>query len=72
MSRTLHIFCDMVPSKELLTQLKKQRKSLRTLKTFSAILCTAAIISEVRQRNLKEELYRLSVRVKKLERNEEE
>lgn len=71
MSRTLHILCDMVPSKELLAQLKKQKKGLRTLKALSAILCTATVISEVRQRNLKEELYRLSVRVKKLECNEE-
>jgi len=44
----------------------------RRLALFTGIALACAVVSEFKRRHLEEELYRLSVRVKKLERSEEE
>lgn len=72
MSKKIHVLCEFVPPKEILTQLEKHGKILGKLKFSVITLCIITMISEVSQWKLEKELYRLSVKVKKLEYNKEE
>lgn len=54
------------------SQIKKLRKSNRGLKIFNFIVIGCAIYSALESRKRDEELYRLSVRVRKLENKEGE
>lgn len=49
-----------------------KHKSSRRLKATIAVLLVSTIASAVRQRKLEEDVYRLSLRVKKLDRSKEE
>lgn len=60
------------PSKELIRQLKKQARSSSVFKALAVIGIGCATWSEIGRRKQEEEIYQLTVRVKKLERNEEE
>ncbi len=73
MSKLTHqVFVTVGPSKELLTQLKKQARSNTALKALAIVSIGCAIWSEIERRKQEEEIYQLTIRVKKLERNEEE
>jgi len=73
MSKLTHqVFVTVGPSKELLTQLKKQTRSNTAFKALAIVSIGCAIWSEIERRKQEEEIYQLTIRVKKLERNEEE
>lgn len=64
-----HILVTLTPSKEFLSLTRKRSKNLKAL----AVLGVGyAIWSEIERRKQEETIYQLSVRVKKLERNEGE
>lgn len=69
---THQILVTVTPSKEVFNQLKKQTRSNRGLKALVVVSVACAIWSEVNRRKQEEEIYQLTIRVKKLERNEEE
>ncbi len=66
------VFVTVGPSKELLTQLKKQARSNTVFKVLAVVSIGCAIWSEIERRKREEEIYQLTVRVKKLERAGEE
>ncbi len=73
MSTITHdIFVTLVPSKELTNLFRKQAKSHRGLKLLALVSVGCAIWSEIERRKQEEQIYQLSVRVKKLERGEGE
>jgi len=53
-------------------KLCKLQKTNRQLKILAGIALVCAVASELKRSQLEEELYRLNVRLKKLERREEE
>lgn len=69
---THQVLVTVGPSKELLTQLKKQARSTAVFKALAIVGIGCAIWSEIERRKRDEEIYQLTVRVKKLERNGEE
>lgn len=69
---THQVLVTVGPSKELLRQLKKQARSNSVFKALAVIGIGCAIWSEIGRRKQEEEIYQLTVRVKKLERNGEE
>lgn len=73
MSKLTHqILVTVGPSKEFLNQLKKQTRSNRAFKALAIISIGCAIWSENGRRKQEEEIYQLTVQVKKLERSEGE
>lgn len=69
---THDIFVHLVPSKELTNLFRKQTKGQRAMKILALVSVGCAIWSEVERRKQEEQIYQLSVRVKKLERGEGE
>lgn len=69
---THDIFVHLIPSKELTNLFRKQAKGQRGLKMLTLASIGCAIWSEVKRRKQEEQIYQLSVRVKKLERGEGE
>lgn len=73
MSMITHdIFVHLVSSKELTNLFRKQAKGQRGLKMLTLVSIGCAIWSEIERRKQEEQIYQLSVRVKKLERGEGE
>ena len=69
---THDIFVHLIPSKELTNLFRKQVKGQRGLKMLTLVSIGCVIWSEVERRKHEEQIYQLSVRVKKLERGEGE
>ena len=69
---THDIFVHLIPSKELTNLFRKQVKGQRGLKMLTLVSIGCDIWSEVERRKQEEQIYQLSVRVKKLERGEGE
>lgn len=69
---THDIFVHLIPSKELTNLFRKQVKGQRGLKMLTLVSIGYVIWSEVERRKQEEQIYQLSVRVKKLERGEGE
>lgn len=73
MSTITHdIFVHLIPSKELSNMFRRKAKGQRGLKMLALVSVGCAIWSEVERRKQEEQIYQLSVRVKKLERGEGE
>ena len=53
-------------------KLNKQSRSNKVFEAIAVIAAGCAILSEIERRKLEEQVYQLSIRVKKLERNEGE
>ena len=68
---THQVLVTVTPSKAFLAKLNKQSRSNRAFKAI-VIAAGCAILSEIERRKLEEQVYQLSIRVKKLERSEEE
>jgi len=56
----------------LAKELIKLQKSSRKFKVLAGLAIVCAVVSECKRSRMEEELYRLNVRLKKLERREEE
>lgn len=69
---THQVLVTVTPSKAFLAKLNKQSRSNRAFKAIAVIAAGCAILSEIERRKLEEQVYQLSIRVKKLERSEEE
>lgn len=69
---THDIFVHLIPSKELTNLFRKQVKGQRGLKMLTLVSIGCVIWSEVERWKQEEQIYQLSVRVKKLERGEGE
>lgn len=69
---THNILVTVVPSKKFQNQLKKQVSSARGFKALAIAAIVCAVASEVERRKLDEQVYQLTVRVKKLEHSEGE
>ena len=67
---THDIFVTVMPSKNFCKQMQRQARSTKMFKLLAAMVFAAA--TEVERRKLEEQVYQLSVRVKKLERGEGE
>ena len=69
---THNVFVHLIPSKELANLLKKQSKNHWTPKMLTLVSVGCFLWSEVGRRKQEEQIYQLSVRIKKLERSERE
>lgn len=69
---THQVLVTVTPSKAFLAKLNKQSRSNRAFKAIAVIAAGCAILSEIERRKLEEQVYQLSIRVKKLERSEGE
>ena len=69
---THQVLVTVTPSKAFLAKLNKQGRSNNVFKAIAVIAAGCAILSEIERRKLEEQVYQLSIRVKKLERSEEE
>lgn len=69
---THDIFVTVVPSKNFCKQMQRQARSMKMFKLIAVGAMALAAATEVERRKLEEQVYQLSVRVKKLERSEGE
>ncbi|NCE64132.1 hypothetical protein D1159_05905 [Pseudoflavonifractor sp. 524-17] len=69
---THHIFVTVTPSREFLAKFNRQNRSNRAFKAIAVIAAGCAILSEIERRKLEEQVYRLTIRMKKLEHSEGE
>ena len=61
-----------MPSKNFCKQMQRQARSMKMFKFDCGRVMALAVATEVERRKLEEQVYQLSVRVKKLERGEGE
>ena len=66
------IFVTVMPSKNFCKQMQRQARSTKMFKLLAVGAMVLAAATEVERRKLEEQVYQLSVRVKKLERGEGE
>ncbi len=72
MNKVTHrVFVTVAPSRDFLKKLNKQTKNIGSFKVLAMVGIGIAIWSEVERRKQEEIIYRLSVRVKKLECGED-
>ena len=71
-SMSHQVLVTVTPSKAFLAKLNKQSRSNKAFKAIAVIAAGCAILSEIERRKLEEQVYQLSIRVKKLERSEGE
>lgn len=69
---THNILVTVAPSKKFQNQLRKQTRNARGFKVLAVAAIICAVASEVERRKLEEQVYKLTVRVKKLEHSEGE
>lgn len=69
---THQVLVTIAPSKAFLAKLNKQSRSSNVFKAIAVIAAGCAILSEIERRKLEEQVYQLSIRVKKLECSEGE
>ena len=65
---THQVLVTVTPSKAFLAKLNKQSRSNKVFEAIAVIAAGCAILSEIERRKLEEQVYQLSIRVKKLER----
>ena len=66
------IFVTVMPSKNFCKQMQRQARSTKMFKLIAVGAIVLAVATEVERRKLEEQVYQLSVRVKKLEHSEGE
>lgn len=69
---THHILVTVAPSTKFLAQFKKQARRNKGVNALAVIAACCAIFSEIERRKLEEQVYQLTIRVKKLENGEGE
>lgn len=69
---THDIFVTVMPSKNFCKQMQRRARSTKMFKLLAVGAMVLAAATEVERRKLEEQVYQLSVRVKKLERGEGE
>ena len=68
---THDIFVTVMPSKNFCKQMQRQARSTKMFKLIAVGAIILAAATEVERRKLEEQVYQLSVRVKKLEHRKE-